>query len=59
MKSQKFFPGLFGLTGAARGNIIKELIVIAFLVVIVAAVVLVTRAQRRIPGAIRQESRGP
>lgn len=46
---QKFFPGLFGLTGAARGNIIKELIVIAFLVIIVAAVVLVTRSQRRIP----------
>ena len=45
----KFFPGLFGLTGAARGNIIKELLIIAFMVVIVAAVVLVTRAQRRIP----------
>jgi len=45
----KFFPGLFGLTGAARGNIIKELLIIAFMVIIVAAVVLVTRAQRRIP----------
>jgi len=45
----KFFPSLFGLTGAARGNIIKELLVISFMVIIVAAVVLVTRAQRRIP----------
>jgi preprotein translocase subunit SecY len=46
---QKFFPGMFGLSGAARGNIIKELLIIAFMVIIVAAVVLVTRAQRRIP----------
>jgi preprotein translocase subunit SecY len=46
---QKFFPGVFGLTGAARGNIIKELLVIIFIVIIVAAVVLVTRSQRRIP----------
>lgn len=46
---QKFFPGLFGLTGAARGNVIKELIIIAFMLVIVAAIVLVTRAQRKIP----------
>lgn len=46
---QKFFPGVFGLTGAARGNIIKELIIIAFMLVIVAAIVLVTRAQRKIP----------
>ena len=46
---QKFFPGLFGLTGAARGNIIKELIIVAFMLVIVAAIVLVTRAQRKIP----------
>lgn len=46
---QKFFPSLFGLTGAARGNIIKELIIIAFMLVIVAAIVLVTRAQRKIP----------
>ena len=46
---EKFFPSWFGLTGAARGNIIKELFVIVFMVVIVAAVVLVTRSQRRIP----------
>jgi len=46
---QKFFPSLFGLTGAARGNIIKEVIVIAFMLIIVAAIVLVTRAQRKIP----------
>lgn len=46
---QKFLPGAFGLTGAPRGNIIKELIVIAFMLVIVAAIVLVTRAQRKIP----------
>jgi len=46
---QKFFPSLFGLTGAARGNIIKELIIIGFMLVIIAAIVLVTRAQRKIP----------
>lgn len=46
---QKFFPGVFGLTGAARGNIIKEVLIIVFMVVIVAAVVLVTRSQRKIP----------
>lgn len=46
---QKFFPSLFGMTGAARGNIIKEIIIIAFMLVIVAAIVLVTRAQRKIP----------
>ncbi len=46
---QKFFPGVFGLTGAPRGNIIKELIIIAFMVAIVAAIVLVTRSQRKIP----------
>ena len=46
---QKFFPSLFGLTGASRGNIIKELIIIAFMVAIVAAIVLVTRSQRKIP----------
>ncbi len=46
---QKFFPGMFGLTGAARGNIIKELIIITFMVAIVAAIVLVTRSQRKIP----------
>ncbi len=46
---QKFFPSLFGLTGAARGNIVKELIIIAFMVAIVAAIVLVTRSQRKIP----------
>jgi preprotein translocase subunit SecY len=46
---QKFFPSLFGLTGAARGNIIKELIIIAFMLFIIAAIVLVTRAQRKIP----------
>lgn len=46
---QKFFPSLFGLTGAPRGNIIKELIIIAFMVAIVAAIVLVTRSQRKIP----------
>jgi preprotein translocase subunit SecY len=46
---QKFFPGLFGLTGASRGNIIKELLIIAFMVFIVAAIVLVTRSQRKIP----------
>jgi preprotein translocase subunit SecY len=45
----KFFPGLFGMTGGSRGNIIKELLIIVFMVVIVAAVVLVTRAQRKIP----------
>ncbi len=46
---QKFFPSLFGLAGAARGNIIKEIIIIAFMLVIVALIVLVTRAQRKIP----------
>src|SRR4030067_1320610 len=46
---QKFFPGFFGLTGAPRGNIIKELLIIALMVIIIAAVVLVTRSQRRIP----------
>lgn len=46
---QKFFPSLFGLTGVARGNIIKELIIIVFMLVIVASIVLVTRAQRKIP----------
>jgi preprotein translocase subunit SecY len=46
---QKFFPGVFGLTGAARGNIVKEVIIIAFMVFIVAAIVLVTRSQRKIP----------
>lgn len=46
---QKFFPSLFGLTGAPRGNVIKELIIIAFMVAIVAAIVLVTRSQRKIP----------
>ena len=46
---QKFFPSLFGLTGAPRGNIIKELFIIAFMVAIVAAIVLVTRSQRKIP----------
>ncbi len=46
---QKFFPGMFGLTGAPRGNIIKELIIITFMVAIVAAIVLVTRSQRKIP----------
>ena len=46
---QKFFPSLFGLTGAPRGNIVKELIIIAFMVAIVAAIVLVTRSQRKIP----------
>jgi preprotein translocase subunit SecY len=46
---QKFFPGAFGLTGGPRGNIIRELLIIAFMVVIVGAVVLVTRSQRKIP----------
>jgi len=46
---QKFFPSLFGLTGAARGNIIKELIIIGFMLFIIASIVLVTRAQRKIP----------
>jgi preprotein translocase subunit SecY len=46
---QKFFPSWFGLTGAARGNIVKEIIIIAFMLVIIAAIVLVTRAQRKIP----------
>lgn len=46
---QKFFPSLFGLTGVARGNIIKELFIIAFMLIIVASIVLVTRAQRKIP----------
>ncbi len=46
---EKFFPGLFGMTGAARGNIVKEVLIIAFMIIIVAAVVLVTRAQRKIP----------
>jgi preprotein translocase subunit SecY len=46
---QKFFPGLFGLTGAPRGNIVKEVIIISFMVFIVAAIVLVTRSQRKIP----------
>jgi preprotein translocase subunit SecY len=46
---QKFFPSWFGISGAARGNIIKELIIIAFMLIIVASIVLVTRAQRKIP----------
>ena len=46
---QKFFPGVFGLTGAARGNVVKEFLIIAFMVFIVAAIVLVTRSQRKIP----------
>ena len=46
---QKFFPSWFNMSGAPRGNIIKELIIISFMLIIVASIVLVTRAQRKIP----------
>lgn len=46
---QKFFPSWFNIAGAPRGNILKEAIIIVFMLVIVAAIVLVTRAQRKIP----------
>lgn len=46
---QKFFPSWFNIAGAPRGNILKEAIIIVFMLVIVASIVLVTRAQRKIP----------
>ena len=46
---QKFFPSWFNIAGAPRGNILKEVIIVIFMLVIVASIVLVTRAQRKIP----------